>query len=573
MIDFKKEIERVLKKHIKEVKIEIPPQDKFGDFAVPLFEKDVKEIQKIKSEIEKDKKIAEYFSKISVVGKYINFFVNEDVLKSKVFSESIDDYKKPFKDEIVVEYGGPNLNKPLHIGHALQYVVGNALCNLIEFTGIKTRRVNLLNDRGIGICEAMLGYKKFGKNSSPDIKSDHFVGNFYVLFNKEKAKNPKVEEEVHKLLKKYEKNDKETISLWKKLRTWSLTGLNETEQRFGVKYEKIYYESDFYEEGVKSVLDLYKKKLLKKDENKNIIADLEDKKLGMKVLLREDGTAVYATQDIILAKLKRKDFPKASKYIVMVSNEQKYYFTQLAEIYKIIGYNFPIENWFTGYVTLPEGKMKSREGRVVDADDLLDHLKDLAKFKIKENLEDEGKSLPEKEINDRSEKIAIAALKFYLLNTDMKKDIIFDPDKSVAFEGDTGPYILYTIARINSIMRKAHLQKEEEKIKKKLRNLKKSELAGVENIDLLKEESELKIIKMLSHFENKINDSAENYKPSILTRYLLDLCAIFNEYYHSTKVIQDDKKLEAARLALLHKTKTTIMQALDLLGIPVIEEM
>jgi len=456
-IDFKKEIERVLKKHIKEVKIEIPPQDKFGEYSVPLFEKDINDVKKIKIEIEKDKKISEYFSKINVVGKYLNFFINEDALKSKVFSEEPRKLKADkFKDEIVFEYVSPNTNKPLHLGHAFQMTIGNALCNLLEFTGTKTRRVCLINDRGIHICQSMIAYQKFGKNSNPEseaIKSDHFVGKYYVLFNQEKIKNPKIDEEARELLEKYENEDKNTIALWKKMNSWALQGINETFERFGVEFEKFYYESNFYQEGKKIALDGLKKGIFSKDENSNIVADLEDKGLGKKVILRADGTAVYATQDIVLAQLKKKDFSKASKLIVLVGNEQNTYFAQLKEILKLLNYKINLEFLGTGIINLPEGRMKSREGKVVDADHLLDLLKDLAKFKVKEHLEETAQDVSDKEVDRRSEKIALAALKFFLLSYDFRKDSVFDPEKNISFQGDTGPYVLYTLARINSIIR------------------------------------------------------------------------------------------------------------------------
>ncbi|MBD3202860.1 arginine--tRNA ligase [Candidatus Woesearchaeota archaeon] len=565
MIDLKEMIVSSVNKHINNNisadDIEIPPDPNLGDYALPCF-KLAKECKKSPNETAKvlmdNIQVGDYFSEIKIIGPYLNFFVSSVKLAENILKDVLkkkENYGRGQEKDttVMIESPGPNTNKPLHLGHVRNMVLGNALVNLYEFSGYDTVRVDIINDRGVHICKSMLAYKKYADNKEPDKKPDHFVGDFYVLFSKRVKQNPELEQEIRDMLVKWENNDKKTRELWKKMNSWAIEGFKETYERFGVEMDKAYPESKHYEKGKKLVLDGLKNGLFEKDEEGNIIIDLEEKNLGKKVVLRADGTSIYITQDLVLADLRYKDY-KMDKMIYIVGNEQIYHFKVLFEIFKKLKYPFADDCYHLAYgmIYLPEGKMKSRQGKVVDADNLADEMHKLAKIEVKKR----NKNLSEKEIEKRAEQIGMSAIKFYILKYDPMKDFTYNQKESISFEGETGPYIQYTYARIKSILKKY-----------------KKNLSKEFNPKLLIKKQEKELIKYLSNFPETVKKSTKEYKPSIISRYLLDLCQSFNNYYHIHRILSEKKELTKSRIILIYAVSIVIKQGLNILGIEALNEM
>jgi len=452
----------------------------------------------------------------------------------------------------VIEYPGPNTNKPLHLGHVRNMVLGYALSKILEANGNKIIHVNINSDRGVHICKSMLAYQKFGKNDSPEkskLKPDFFVGKYYVLFAKEAEKNPGLEKEALEMLKKWEEKEPETIALWKKMNKWALDGFKETYEKFDIDFEKEYYESETYERGRDIVLEGLKKGVFEKDEEGNIVADLKE---GKKVLLRKDGTSIYITQDLALAKEKYEDF-KFDKSIYVVATEQNYHFKVLFEILKMLKFPFAekCHHFAYGMVNLTTGRMKSREGTVVDADNLVEDMIVMAREETRKRHD----KVNEKDLQERAEKIAMSAIRFYLLRTDPAKDIVFNEEESISFEGETGPYLQYSCARISSILKKAGKVKESA------------------DLDLLKEKEEIALMKKLNEYSGVVKEIGEKYNIHALPRYLLDLAQLFNHFYHTHAVLQADESMKDARIALILAVKQVLSNGLELFGIKVMDEM
>jgi len=551
LADFKVDLKE---KEIEDA-IEIPPSSDFGDYSFPCFslsEKLKQNPAKIALEI-KNKINSKEFESIQVKGSYLNFFLNKEKIAQDLIKEIISKKEKfgkskPKKEKVMVEFPSPNTNKPLHLGHLRNMSIGESVSRILEFNGEKVIRTNLNNDRGVHICKSMAAYEFYGKNKSPNIKSDHFVGDFYVLFNKKEKQDKKLELEPQTLLQKWEQGDKKTILLWKKMNKWALDGFKETYKKLGIHHDKEYFESNIYKKGKEIILNGLKKGIFEKNSDGAIIADLKKESLGEKVLLRADGTSVYITQDIYLAKLKFDEF-KLNKSIYVVGNEQNYHFSVLFSILKKLKFDFAdkLKHLSYGMVNLPEGKMKSREGTVVDADDLIDEVQNLVKKELNSRYK-----LPKKELESRSLKIALAAIRYFLLKVDTKKDMIFNPKESINFEGDTGPYILYSYARASSIIKKAN-KKKQFTIEKKL------------------EKNEFELIKKLLQFEEIVSSAYNNMNPSAIANYSYQLSQQFNEFYHSVQVINSDN--EQFRLALVDAFRQILKNSLFLLGIDTIEEM
>jgi len=399
-MNFKKEIIKVLKKDVKEIKadesmLQVPPQEDMGDFTLPCFPFS-KQLKKSPNDIAQEfvRKIdlKQPIAKVEVKGPYLNFFIN----KAKMAEAAIDDIKKQKnkygavkkkKETVMVEYPSPNTNKPLHLGHIRNMLIGNSVSEILKFNGDKVIRANVNNDRGIHICKSMLAYKKFGKGKSPKKgeKSDHFVGNFYVKFNEAEKNDPNIEEEAKEILRKWEKKDKEVVKLWKLMNSWAYAGFEQTYDRLGVMFDKYYYESDYYTKGKDIVMKALKKKVFNKEDNGAVSVELEKHKLPNKVLLRGDGTSVYMTQDLFLAERKFKDY-KLDKSIYVVGSEQNMHFLQLFKILEILKYKWAkpgkLYHLSHGMVYLPHGRMKSREGTVVDADEMIDEMIKIAETEI-----------------------------------------------------------------------------------------------------------------------------------------------------------------------------------------------
>ncbi|MEM4336883.1 MAG: arginine--tRNA ligase, partial [Candidatus Woesearchaeota archaeon] len=534
---FKKDIVRIVSKtlQITEANLEMPKDPKLGDFALPCFNfaKQLKKNpNKIAEEIASAASPTDLISKIEAIGPYVNFFVNTTKLAEIILIDVLKlkhDYGKSLlgKDKVVmIEFSSPNTNKPQHLGHVRNNLIGMALSNILDFAGYKTIKANLINDRGIHICKSMVAYKHFGENKEPNKKPDHFVGDFYVLFSKKVKEMPELEEEAYDLLKKWEEGDKETTALWRKMNNWVIKGFNETYENLGVNFDVTYYESNFYDKGKKIVEEALKKGLFIKNKEGAVIAPLEKFGLPDKVVLRADGTSIYVTQDIYLAKLKFEEYP-LEKSIYLVGSEHTLYFQQLFAILKLLEFEF-VEKCLAktyGMVFLPEGKLKSREGIVIEADEIIKEMIELASEEIKKRYN----KLTDKEIENRAKIIGLGALKFFMLKNEAIKDIYFIPRESISFEGETGPYIQYAYARISSL-----IEKYGKSIDKEV------------NFSLLNSEYEKNVIKTIAKFPDVVENAAKNLEPSIVAHYLIEVAQRFTEFYHNCKILQEEEELKKA---------------------------
>lgn len=536
------------------------PQQEFGDYAFPCFvlSKELKKApQQIAAELAAKIKPSKSVSKIEASGPYLNFFIDNEKMAAAALTgilKHADEYGKGSdkKKKVVVEYPSPNTNKPLHLGHVRNMLLGQSLSRILSFSGFKVFQVNLNNDRGVHICKAMLAYKLFGKGKEPDKKPDHFVGDFYVLYAKNAAEHPEMEQEVQEMLRKWELGDKETLQLWKRINSWALKGFEETYKTFGIKFDRVYNESGHYLEGKKIVLDAYEKGLLKKDEKGNILIELKNYGMPDKILLRADGTSIYMTQDINLARLKYNDF-RMDKSIYVVGSEQILHFRQLFKTLELLKiYSGELYHLAHGMVYLPEGKMKSREGKVVDADNLVEEMEAVAEQEVRKRYE----KISEEEVKKRSRQIGMGSIRFFILKYDPPKDFVFNPEESISFDGETGPYVQYAHARICSII---------EKYGKKI--------PTSADYSLLKEKEEQLIIRLLSRFPAVVEAAAENYKPLLVARYLLDLSQAFNNFYHQHQIIKADEETKKARLLLIAAVRQVLRNGLELLAMEAPERM
>ena len=478
--------------------------------------------------------------------------------------------------EIMVEFASPNTNKPLHLGHLRNILLGASVANIIEAAGKKVNKTQIINDRGIHICKSMLAWQKFGNNANPSssgLKGDKLVGNFYVKFNDEYKKEiehlteaGKSEEEAKKtapvileaqqMLLDWEAGKPEVIALWKTMNQWVYDGFETTYKNLGVEFNSYYYESDTYLLGKNVVQIGLEKGIFEKEADGSVWIDLTEDGLDRKIVLRSDGTAVYMTQDIGTAIQRVKDFPKVGGMVYTVGNEQDYHFKVLFLILKKLGFDWA-QNLFHlsyGMVDLPSGKMKSREGTVVDADDLIAEMAATAQ-KIAEDL---GKleSYSDTEKAALYKMIGLGALKYYILKVDPKKRILFNPEESVDFAGNTGPFIQYTYARIQSILRKANFDYS----------------TKIENLDLHEKEKEL--IKQLQFYPEVIQNAAQNYSPALVANYTYDLVKEYNSFYQSVFILGEPNfNNKIFRVQLSQKVAQTIASAFKLLGISVPERM
>lgn len=567
-MDFEKKLKELLKEqtNLDNIILETPPDSKLGDFSFPCFQ--LSKTKKKKANeiaIELAQKITkpDFVSEIKIAGPYLNFFIKKLIIAESVIKKIQKDKKNYGKlidtnnEKILVESPGPNTNKPLHLGHLRNMLLGQSISNILEFIGKDVHIVNVLNDRGIHICKSMLAYQKFGNSLTPrkvKQKPDHFVGDYYVKYAQELKKNPELEKENRELLNKWEKKDPQTMKLWGKMNKWAIQGFKETYRKLNFKIDKEYLESKTYKGGRNIILKGLKDGIFQKDKDNSIIIDLTDKKLDKKVLLRPDGTALYITQDINMALLRYKDF-KFDQMIYIVGNEQQYHFKVLFEIFKALKFSFAnkCHHFSYGMIKLPEGKMKSREGTVIDTDDLIKEAIKLARAEI----EKRDKKINKKKIEKRATKIALAAIKFSILKHDPLKNFVFDLKKSLEFEGDTGPYVLYSYVRIQSI-----LKKYDKKVNNKI------------NFSLLNTELDKKILNLLKDYPKIIQSSAQSYKPSLITTYLLELASSFNKYYNANPILNtNNPEITKARLLLIYSVSIVLKSGLNLLGIKVVNKM
>ncbi len=539
--------------------LEIPPKNVPGDWALPCFTF-AKQFRKnpvlIAKEFSSKVPPNDYIAKVEANGPYLNFFINPAMITGLVLEQigrEKDNFGKqsPTGKKVVIEFPAPNTNKPLHLGHVRNMLLGQSLTEILRACGYEVFPVNLNNDRGIHICKSMLAYQRWGNNAIPDIKSDHYVGKWYVRFAQEEEKDKHLNEEISTMLQKWEEGDKETRALWEKMNHWALDGFKETYKKFEIEFTKEYFESKIYKTGKDIVLQALQDGKFKKYDDGAVYADLEQYKIPNKVLLRADGTSIYMTQDIALAFQKREDF-HFDLSVFVVGNEQITHFQQLFKILDILGLKAQQFHLAYGMIELPEGKMKSREGRVVDADDLVVEIIALAEKEIRKRYTD----LTEQEIQHRASVIGMAALRFFILKYEPTRNFVFNPDESLSFDGETGPYILYAYARISSIFEKAQA-----KIPKKV------------NYTLLTHESEIALVNMLQKYPDVVKEAGDNYRPHLIARYLLDLAQAFTKFYDACPVKDAEPPLRAARLALLRAVQVALRNGLRLFHIYVLEKM
>ena len=477
---------------------------------------------------------------------------------------------------MMVEYSSPNTNKPLHLGHVRNNLLGFAVAEIIKASGKKVYKTQIINDRGIHICKSMLAWKLFGNGETPastGLKGDKLVGNYYVKFDQEykkqiaqfvekgisedeAKKTAPILLEAQEMLRKWENEDEETVSLWKKMNQWVYKGFEVTYKNLGVDFDALYYESDTYLLGKDVVAQGIEKGVFYKKEDGSVWCDLTDEGLDEKIVLRSDGTAVYITQDIGTAIQRVNDLKDVGGMVYTVGNEQDYHFQVLFLILKKLGFDWA-KNLFHlsyGMVDLPSGKMKSREGTVVDADDLMDEMTETAKNISEELGKLDGYS--EEEKNELHKIIGLGALKYFILKVDPKKRILFDPESSVDFQGNTGPFIQYTYARIQSIIRKATFD------------------YSLEINELELHEKEREIIKLMSLFPETIQQAADNYSPAIIANYTYDLVKEFNSFYQNVSILgEENHQKKIIRVQISKKVANIIKQAFSLLGIQVPERM
>ena len=479
----------------------------------------------------------------------------------------------------MIEYSSPNTNKPLHLGHVRNNLLGYSLANILKANGKKVVKTNIVNDRGIHICKSMYAWRTWGEGKTPEnsnMKGDHLVGDFYVLFEKHyrqeikelmengitedeaKQKAPSILE-AHKLLQKWEANDPETRKLWSKMNKWVYDGFDQTYRELGVDFDKIYYESETYLIGKAEVLKGLKEGLFYRKEDNSVWADLTKEGLDQKILLRSDGTSVYMTQDIGTAKLRFKDFP-IDKMIYVVGNEQIYHFQVLSILLDRLGFKWgkDLHHFSYGMVELPNGKMKSREGTVVDADELIAGMIDVAR----ETSEKLGKleDYTEEEAKKTYKIIALGALKYFILKVDPKKNMLFNPEESIDFNGNTGPFIQYTYARIHSILRKA---KERDIVSEKKEN------------DVFEmSEIEKNLIKTISAYPQAVKEAGETLSPALIANYIYSLVKEYNQFYHDCPILsEENKSIRNFRLLLSENVSKIIKSGFKMLGIEVPERM
>ena len=487
---------------------------------------------------------------------------------------------------MMVEYSSPNTNKPLHLGHVRNNLLGYSIARIQEANGWKVVKTNIVNDRGIHICKSMLAWLKYGNGETPESsgkKGDHLIGDYYVRFDKEYKTQiaelmaaGKDEEtakreaplmlEAQEMLRKWEANDPEVRALWAKMNSWVYAGFDETYQRMGVSFDKIYYESNTYLEGKSEVEKGLVSGAFYRREDGSVWADLTKDGLDEKLLLRSDGTSVYMTQDIGTAKLRFQDYP-IDKMVYVVGNEQEYHFKVLSILLDRLGFPFGKElvHFSYGMVELPNGKMKSREGTVVDADDLMDKMVEDAK-EISKDKVNTLQGITEEEANEIARKVGLGALKYFILKVDPRKNMLFNPAESIDFNGNTGPFIQYTYARIQSVLRKADLTP----------TLSQGEGAsplGGDGREVL-DPKELALIQRLTDYPAIVRNAGENFSPAVICNYAYDLACDFNSFYHDLSILNEpDSNKRALRLLLAKNVAKVIQSALSLLGIEVPERM
>ena len=590
--EWKKTIEAELRAclgndEIPELVIGIPPKSEMGDAAFPMFPY-AKAAGKAPALIAKD--IMEALSgkehpagEMLVAGPYLNVRFDIPSLAGDILSEvekAGDDYGKVDDlagKKVMVEFSCPNTNKPLHLGHMRNDSLGQSVSEMLKAAGAEVMKVNLINNRGVHICKSMLAYKLFGNGETPEStgeKGDHFVGRYYVRFaqwekeaEEKKAADPDIvsdpsfidpDQAAQEMLRSWEAGDPETRALWEKMNKWTLDGLAESYRNMGISFDKLYYESETYKLGRSEVMKGLDMGVFRREEDGSVQVDLSPIGLDKKVLLRRDGTTLYMTQDLGTAVKRHEDWPFDS-LIYVVATEQNYHFKVLFYVLGLLGYSWAKELHHLSYgmVNLPEGKMKSREGTVVDADDLLAELTELAGREI----ESKGREEAVGDVAETARKIALGALNYYLLQVQPQHDMVFDPKKSISFNGNTGPYLQYTSARISSILRKYEEMR--------------GDFDGAEaDGTLLAIDDEKTLLKLIESFPEVVRKAALGYDPSVIAAFLYEAAKTFSHYYHDNQILKaETKELALARIRLISALRTVMKNGFALIGVPYLESM
>jgi arginyl-tRNA synthetase len=562
----------------EQLEIGFPPSTEMGHFAVACFPL-AKQFRKSPAEIAG--KIAEsivsddVLQEASAAGPYLNIHVSTGVLFGDVCSEIISS-ENTFGDSFVgrdkrvmVEYLSPNTNKPLHLGHLRNGALGMSVSRLFEATGHWVVKANLVNDRGVHICKSMLAWQRWGEGSTPQSegkKGDHFVGEWYVKFAQEAGGNKALEDDVQKMLQLWEAEDSETVKLWQTMNNWVYDGFSETYKNFGLAFDVFYYESDTYKLGKDVIQKGMEAKVFSRDTHGNAVFQLPAEEFGREkngepkkvTVLRPDDTSLYITQDIATSIVKINEH-NLNFSVYVVGSEQEYHFKCLFQILSALGYEWAKDCYHLSYgmVYLPEGKMKSREGKIVDADDLIMEIKKLAADEIRRR--DPDGSLSEEEVKTRAEKIGIGAIKYYLLRVRPTQSINFDPAESISFDGFTGPYCQYAYARISGIVEKAGINTGDP------HDLDYSVLGNTE---------ELQLLQKLIQFPQEVTGAVNELNPSRIAVHIFNTAKAFNQFYNKHQVIHaENEQLVEARLALIQATAAVLKKGLHLLGIEVLENM
>ena len=582
------------------VVLQVPPKPEMGDLAFPLFAYAkafskapnvlAQELSARINAISEDPNANKPDGEAFALGPYMNVRVNMDSVVSQMYgkiksSGASYGHSKLLEDrKVMIEFSCPNTNKPLHLGHVRNDCIGQSMSQILKACGANVMKVNLINNRGVHICKSMLAYQKFGNGETPEssgIKGDHLVGNYYVRFAQWEAQELKKDTkanmakgmseedakalakkengpdmEAQAMLRKWEQGDQQVMELWRLMNGWTLDGVAKTYERTGISFDKYYYESDTYKLGKDKVLEGLERGIFQKADDGSIYIDNSDIGLDRKILLRRDGTSIYITQDIGTAINRHEDWPFDS-LIYVVASEQNYHFKVLFHVLDKLGYAWAkdLHHLSYGMVFLPEGKMKSREGTVVDADDLIQSLTDMAKEQILEKGREEDLD----DVDDTAHKIALGALNYYILQFNPSKDFVFNPKESLSFNGNTGPYLQYMGARISSMLRKY------------------DEAAYHDvafNPAALSLEDEREMLKMLASFPEVVGKACTQYDPSIVCAFLYDLSKKFSHWYHDNQILKaDTPELVKARVSLCEMVLQVMKNAFDLVGIPFLEKM
>ncbi len=550
--------------------VETPPNPEFGDLAFPmfpfarLFKTAPHAIGTAALECLSE---LETRGEAIASGPYLNVWLSRAEVSAQILDEvsrsgaAYGQRDRLAGKKIMVEFSCPNTNKPLHLGHLRNDAIGESLSNILMANGADVLRVNLVNNRGIHICKSMAAYMKYGGGRTPEgegVKSDHFVGNYYVRYSEWEAEDPAAEAETRDLLRKWEAGDPETTDLWQRMNDWTLSGIEQTYGRTGITFDRVYFESDTYTSGRDKVQEGLDKGVFHREPDSAVWIDLSEIGLDKKILLRSDGTSVYITQDIGTAIQRHEDWP-FDQLIYVVEAEQEYLFNVLFHILKQLGYSSAddLYHFSCGMVNLTDGKKKSREGTVVDADDLLDTLSDLARKEIV-SKEREGQV---EDLDGTAEAIARAAVNYYLLQVSPGKDMVFDPVESISFNGNTGPYLQYTGARLSSMIRKFHEREDEFS-------------AGTVDNSLIQSGDEWELMKLVGGYPGAVESAGRDLNPTAIANHLYAIAKTYSRYYHDHPVLHnEDPNLVHTRIAIARSVVQVLKNGFRLIGIPFLSTM